>query len=235
MFLSRLDAKGYIHSILDLLDAIDKDDPSLIKEELGDLLFQLIFLSQLYEEKGTFTLSQVITNISNKMVARHPHVFNEKEDLTEDEQSLKWNQIKAKEKKEIKNIADLLDNVPKSLPGLRRAQRVSERAAHNGFEWQNIEAALSKLEEEVRELKEAIQGKKSPEIFEELGDCLFVLVNLGRLTKNNTEDALHSSTDKFIHRFGLLENKIVKSGKKIPDITYQDLISIWNEIKKGLT
>ena len=191
----------------ELLEAIDADDPGLVKEELGDMLFQILFINLLYEEKGLFTLQDVISTISDKMVRRHPHVFGGEKVQSEADQRLKWNQIKAREKKTRKKAADLLFGVPLSLPGLRRAQRVSERAAHNGFEWQDLEAALEKLTEEVAELKEAISSKNRDKISEELGDALFVLVNLGRLTELNSEDALHAATDKFIKRFSLLEQR----------------------------
>ena len=122
----------------ELLEAIDADDPGLVKEELGDMLFQILFINLLYEEKGLFTLQDVISTISDKMVRRHPHVFGGEKVQSEADQRLKWNQIKAREKKTRKKAADLLFGVPLSLPGLRRAQRVSERAAHNGFEWQDL-------------------------------------------------------------------------------------------------
>ena len=227
--------KSYlIEEAHELLEAVDQNDPNQIREELGDMLFQLVFLNQLFEEQGLFSLSDVIHTINEKMINRHPHVFGDEEVFSEEDQRRRWNQIKAKEKDETKSVSSLLANVPKSLPGLRRAQRVSERAAHNGFEWQDINAALAKLEEEVAELKEAIHGSDQESIAEELGDTIFVLVNLGRLTKINSEDALHGATNKFIKRFSHLEKKITRSGKKIDDISYQGLIELWTSVKKEL-
>lgn len=219
----------------ELLEAIDRNDPAMVKEELGDLFFQLLFVSHLYEEQGHFTLSQVFAGICEKMIKRHPHVFGDEIVLTEEEQRRRWNEIKAKEKKEGASVTDLLSNVPRSLPALRRAQRVSERAAHNGFEWQNIQHAFEKLQEELGELKEAVTHSGPDHIEEELGDVLFMLVNLGRLTKTNCEEALHRSTGKFIKRFDLLERKAGDMGKSIRDLSMKEQLTLWDEAKKDLT
>lgn len=228
--------KSYlIEETHELLEAIDKNDPALIKEELGDLLFQLIFINQLFEEQGKFTLSEVITSITGKMIERHPHVFGDEVVTSEAEQRRRWNQIKAKEKKETKAVADLLGNVPKSLPSLRRAQRVSERAASNGFEWRDTSQAFAKLQEEVAELREAVAHGNPEQIAEELGDALFMLVNLGRLTKTNSEDALQSTTNKFIRRFSLLEQKAKAAGHTVADLSTASQLVLWEEVKKDLT
>ena len=219
----------------ELLEAIDRNDPTLVKEELGDLLFQLLFINQMFEEQGRFTLSEVITAIIDKMVQRHPHVFGDEVVNSEEEQRRRWNEIKATEKEEPKAVADLLANVPRSLPGLRRAQRVSERAAHNGFEWRDLDQALAKLAEEVGELREAIAHDTPGPIAEELGDCLFMLVNLGRLTKTNSEEALQATTDKFISRFTLLEQKAEASGHRVADLPMAEQLALWEEVKNDLT
>ena len=228
--------KSYlIEEAHELLEAIDNNNPAAIKEELGDMLFQLLFINQLYEEQHLFNLSDVAESIIKKMIRRHPHVFGDETVDSDDAQRQKWNEIKAKEKKLPKSITDLLSNVPKSLPGLRRAQRVSERAAHNGFEWQNISEAVAKLEEEVKELKQAVNNNNQDEITEELGDALFVLVNIGRLTQINAEDALHNSTNKFINRFSYLEKKVARTKNKIADTSHNDLLALWSEVKNELT
>ena len=228
--------KSYlIEETHELLEAIDKNDPPLIKEELGDLLFQLLFINQLFEEQGKFSISDVIKTITDKMVERHPHVFGDEVVNSEEEQRLRWNQIKAKEKKEPKAVADLLDNVPKSLPGLRRAQRVSERAASNGFEWRDIDQAFAKLHEEVEELHEAVTHGTTEQIAEELGDALFMLVNLGRLTKTNSEDALQATTNKFIRRFSLLEQKAKAAGHAVAELSFDEQLNLWEEVKNDLT
>ena len=228
--------KSYlIEEAHELLEAIDRNDPALIREELGDLLFQLIFMSQLFEEQGEFTLTEVITAIIDKMVHRHPHVFGDEVVNSEEEQRRRWNQLKTREKNEPKAVADLLDHVPKSLPGLRRAQRVAERAAHNGFEWRDIDQAFAKLHEEIGELDEAVRHGDPERISEELGDALFMLVNLGRLTRTSSEDALQATTDKFIRRFTLLEQKALASGHAIADLSFAEQLALWQEVKKDLT
>ena len=224
--------KSYlIEEAYELLEAIDKDTPMSIKEELGDMFFQVFFLAHLYEEKGDFTISEVMETIATKMVHRHPHVFGDETVSSEQDQRQKWNQLKTQEKEEC-SLADLLANVPKNLPGLRRAQRVSERAANNGFEWQNIQGALAKLDEEVDEIKEAVISGNKTDISEEIGDALFVLVNIGRLTQLNAEESLHSATDKFIRRFSYLEKNAQQQNKVIADFSYQQLLDMWAESKK---
>jgi MazG family protein len=228
--------KSYvIEETHELLEAIDTNDPLLVKEELGDLLFQVVFINQLFEEQGHFTLSEVIDSIMEKMIARHPHVFGDEVVSSDEEQRLRWNQIKAQEKKEPKAVADLLGNVPKSLPSLRRAQRVSERAASNGFEWQDTNHAFAKLHEEVAELHEVIAYGTNEQISEELGDALFMLVNLGRLTRINSEDALQATINKFIRRFSLLEQKAKATGRTIADLSFAEQLVLWEEAKKDLT
>ena len=219
----------------ELLEAIDGNDPLLVKEELGDLLFQILFITQLFEEPGQFTLSEVIASITEKMIQRHPHVFGDEVVNSEEEQRRRWNQIKAQEKKVPQAVADLLNNVPKSLPSLRRAQRVSERAASNGFEWRDTGQAFAKLQEEILELQEAVNDGTPEQIAEELGDALFMLVNLGRLTKTNSEDALQATTNKFIRRFSLLEQKAKASGHTVADLGLVEQLALWEEVKKDLT
>ncbi len=216
-------------------EAIDQGDPSLIKEELGDIFFQLIFITQLYEDDGLFSLSDVITSISDKMVRRHPHVFGNETIHSEEEQRQRWNEIKSTEKKKQRSAADRLAGVPKSLAGLRRAQRVSERAAHNGFDWHDRQDALNKLDEEVDEFKEAIISQQPKAIEEELGDILFMLTNLARLTKVNAEDCMHRATDKFIRRFSKMEQKTRSMDKSLHDLTHNELLTLWQSIKKELT
>lgn len=228
--------KSYlIEEAHELLEAIDRNDPVMVKEELGDLFFQLLFVNQLFEEQGHFTLSQVLSGIAQKMIQRHPHVFGDEIVASEEDQRRRWNEIKSKEKKEGSSVADLLRNVPGSLPGLRRAQRVSERAAHNGFEWQDIQQALAKLHEEFAELQEAIVQGDSDHIEEELGDVLFMLVNLGRLTRTNCEEALHRTTGTFIKRLDLLERKARESGRSIGELSMAEQLTLWAEAKKDLT
>jgi tetrapyrrole methylase family protein/MazG family protein len=216
-------------------EAIDQGDPAHIKEELGDIFFQLLFISQLYTEKGLFTLEDVINGICDKMVRRHPHVFGDEKVDSEEEQRQRWNEIKSAEKKIQRTAADRLAGVPKSLPSLRRAQRVSERAAHNGFEWRDMQEAMHKFDEEVGEFKEAVNSRDATAMDEELGDILFMLVNLARLSEINAEDCMQRATDKFICRFSGMEAKALKMGKSLHDLAANDLLKLWQSVKKELT
>jgi len=228
-----LSMKSYlIEESHETAEAIDQGDPALIKEEMGDVFFQLLFISQLYEEKGVFTLNDVISGICDKMVRRHPHVFGDEQVNSEEEQRQRWNEIKSSETKKHRTASDRLAGVPKSLAGLRRAQRVSERAAHNGFEWQTLQEALDKLDEEVAEFKEAIISRQTEAMDEELGDILFMLVNLARLTEINAEDCMHKATDKFIQRFSKMENKALKMNRSLHDFSSNELLKLWQSIKK---
>jgi MazG family protein len=228
--------KSYlIEEAHELIEAIDADDPQLIREELGDMFFQLTFLGRLYEEQGLFTIADAIATISEKMIHRHPHVFTDQEVESEEAQRRLWNELKANEKDKKKDATDLISNVPKSLPALRRAQRVSERAAHNGFEWKNLDSVFSKLSEEIAEFRQAVENKDREAMEEELGDLLFVLVNLGRLTNINSEDALLAATAKFISRFNLLEQKLLKEGRNIRKTDPDELVRLWQEAKNQLT
>lgn len=219
----------------ELLEAIDADDPQLIREELGDMYFQITFLGRLYEEKGLFTIADALETICEKMIHRHPHVFTDLKVESEEDQRRLWNELKSNEKEEKKQATDLISNVPKSLPALRRAQRVSERAAHNGFEWKDINSVFDKLFEEIDEFREAVKNKDERGIREELGDLLFVLVNLGRITGTNSEEALVVATEKFIGRFSALEEKLLQEGRQIRKTDPDELVRLWQKSKNQLT
>jgi MazG family protein len=226
--------KGYlIEEAHEVAEAIDQNDPGHIKEELGDLFFQLLFIGQLYAGKMKFSLTDVIDGICDKMVRRHPHVFGDEEVHSEEEQRRRWNEIKSSENKEPQTAAHRLMAIPKSIGGLRRAQRVSERAAHNGFEWQNLPQALSKLDEEVNEFKQALTSRQPDAVNEELGDILFMAVNLARLCEINADDCMHEATDKFIRRFAKMET--MNNGKSLHDLSQDELLALWQASKKALT
>ncbi len=214
----------------ELLEAIDNNAPQPVKEELGDLLFQILFLVNFYEENDQFTLSDVIDTISKKMIRRHPHVFGDSDIQCEKELRKNWDTIKAAEKN--KQESCLLGSIPKSLPALRRAQRVSERAARQGFDWPDQSYVIKKLDEEVTELREAINNNNKKEIAEEIGDTIFTLVNMSRLAGITAEEALKKTTEKFIDRFNALQNNIDSAKKNIADLSIKEIINIWNSTKK---
>lgn len=217
-----------VEETYEVLEAIDEKDPEKIKEELGDLLFQIIFHSRLAEEKGEFNIHDVIRKISDKMIARHPHVFGEERYETSEEVLRQWEERK-KEEGKIKE--SILEGIPKELPSLLRAQRIQARAARVGFDWERVEDVLRKLDEEIKEFKEALDKKEQTAIEDELGDIFFVLVNISRFVGVNPEDALRKTISKFISRFRYIEMKAVEAGKSLSDMTLEEMDSLWEEAK----
>ncbi len=216
----------------ELVEAIESENATSIKEELGDVFFQLVFLCRIYEENKEFTAADAIDSICEKMVRRHPHVFGDTKIKNIEDQKQLWLSIKAQEKDNCEQKSShFLDAVPTTLPALRRAQRVIERAAHAGFKWPNEEMIIEKLAEETNELQEAISTGDKEKIFEELGDLLFTTVNLGKFLETNAEDALKSSTAKFIKRFTSLQEFLEKDNQAIPDASIKQLLSAWEKVK----
>jgi tetrapyrrole methylase family protein/MazG family protein len=218
-----------VEEAYEVLEAIDEKNPEAIKEELGDLLFQIVFQSRIAEEKGEFGISDVIASIAEKMTRRHPHVFGGAECRTSDEVIVNWEEHK---KKEGKQRASILEGVPKQLPALLRAHRLQARASRAGFDWERAEDVLAKLDEEVSEFKEAVWMKKKDEIGDELGDILFVIVNISRFIGVNPEDALRKTISKFISRFRYIEMTAADLGKKLSDMSLAEMDALWDEAKR---
>ena len=226
---TRESLKPYIvEEAYELIEAIDESDPEKIKEELGDLLFQIVFQCQLAKENNDFTISDVIEKVSKKMISRHPHVFGGADYRTADEVLAHWEEQK---KLEGKLRESILEGVPKTLPSLLRAHRLQKRVAQVGFDWEKVEDVLMKLDEEMKEFREAFQTKKQGEMEEELGDMLFMLVNISRFIGVNPEDALRKTIRKFISRFSFIETNAAKQGKKLSDMTLSEMDSLWDEAK----
>jgi len=223
--------KSYlIEEVYELMEAIDEGDPEKMKEELGDLLFQIVFHAQLASERGEFNIRDVLEGINQKMLSRHPHVFGT-EQLDTAEQVLKrWDEFK---KKEGKLQESLLEGVPKAMPSLLRAKKVQERASKVGFDWSELNEVLEKVKEEFSEFVESLRHDKKEEIEEELGDLFFSLVNLSRFVKVNPEDALQKTTSKFIKRFKYIENKARQLGKSLQDMSLEEMDALWEEAKRG--
>lgn len=211
----------------ELLEAITDGNPEHVCEELGDLLFQVLFVSNLYQEKEHFSLADVIDAISAKMVRRHPHVFAEETITTEQEQRRRWQTIKEQENMKKGGGPHALDAVPSSLPALQRAQRVAERAARTGFSWPDTESAFGKVEEELTEVKEALAKEKKQETFDEFGDLLFALAVFGRKSRMDGEEALNKATDRFISRFKAMEIILLHEGRRIDDTSTTELQAAW--------
>ena len=215
-----------------LIDALDSEDAKSIKEELGDVLLQVVFHAQIAREAGHFTIKDVIEVLSDKLIRRHPYVFAG-EPLPEDPAAaLKQRmQIKANEKRSSANHS-ALGNVPKAMPALARAQSISRRAAHLGFEWPDIKQGWEKVDEEMRELKEATASGDMPHVAAELGDLLFTLVNIARFLDLEAEEALAGTIDRFTNRFHHIENSLRGLNKDFTDASIEELEHYWQEAKK---
>ena len=215
----------------ELIEAINDDNPNHICEELGDLLFQIIFLNNLYQEKKLFTLLEVIESISAKMIRRHPHVFGSETVDSEQELRQQWQAIKNQENKQKKQPRHPLDSIPKSLPALCRAQRVADRVARESFDWPNLSDALGKVSEEFQELQDAFTHGSHEQVKEEFGDLLFALGVVARKAIIDGEDAIHTATDKFTSRFLVLEKNIAEQGKQIATLDPDTLLANWQQTK----
>ena len=227
---TRASLKPYIiEEAYELYEAIEENDPEKIKEELGDLLFQIVFQCRIAKERSEFELSDVIEAIGEKMVARHPHVFGETECRTPEEVIQQWEVLK---KREGKMRESILEGVPTALSSILRAHRLQKRAAQVGFDWEKVEDVLVKVDEEMNELKEALKSGNREEMEEELGDIFFMLVNLSRFMKVNPEDAHRKTISKFIRRFRYIEMKTAEQGKKLIDMPLEEMDKLWDEAKK---
>jgi len=216
-----------IEETYELVDAISESDYKGIREELGDLLLHILFYSKIGAEKNEFTLTEVIEGICEKLIVRHPHIYGDV--IVQDEEEVKknWEKIKLKEGKK-----SVLGGVPKTLPSIVKAIRLQEKSQQVGFEWENTDQVWGKVEEELLELKHAIQEKNTDHIEDELGDVFFSLVNLSRFLKVDAENALERTNKKFIHRFTRMEEEANKQNKLLHDMTLEEMDALWNSIKK---
>ena len=219
-----------IEECYEVVDALDENNPDKVKEELGDLLFQIIFHARIAEERGEFTIRDVITTNVEKMIRRHPHVFGEEKLTTDKEVLANWEEIKKKEKG-YEDRQSILEGVPRSMPSLIRAHRLQERAARVGFDWKHLNETLPKLDEEIEEFKESLKTENAAKIEEELGDIFFMLVNISRFLDVDPEEALRKTIGKFIHRFRYIEESAVNAGKSLNDMTLDEMENLWQEAK----
>ncbi len=217
-----------VEETYEVLEALDEGDPGKIKEELGDLLFQIVFHCQIAKERGEFDVYDVIAKISKKMRGRHPHVFGEARYETAEEVLKQWEERK---KEEGKGRESILEGIPRELPSLLRAHRIQARAARVGFDWTQVEDVLKKLDEELGEFREALQKKEQKSIEDELGDLFFVLVNISRFVGVNPDDALRKTISKFISRFRYIEMKAADSGRRLSEMTLEEMDELWDEAK----
>ncbi len=223
--------QNFIEETYEVVEAIDQSDFSLMREELGDVLMQVIFHSIMEEEAGRFTFDDVCDEVCRKLIIRHPHVFGNVSADTPDEVLRNWDAIKMQTKSQ-KKVADSVDDVARSLPALMRAQKVQKRSAKSGMDFSSAEDAASKIPEELAEFREAMASGEQDKLTEELGDLLFSVVNVARFVGVDAEEALTRSTDKFSRRFRKLENLASERGIDLKTASISVIDSLWDEIKK---
>ena len=238
-----------LEEVYEVVDAIEKRDMVELEEELGDLLFQVVFYAQIAQEEGLFNFDDVAKAITNKLVRRHPHVFPKgdvksfgvKLKISSDQVVVNWEAIKKAEKEEklakksieseAIEIESVLDGVPRAMPALERSRKIQKRAANVGFDWQEISPVVSKLKEEIEELEEAIGKGNSAAVEAELGDVLFSAVNIARHTDVDPESALRKANSRFENRFKWIEQKLQSDGKSVTEMNLQQLDQLWEESK----
>ncbi len=232
-----------LEEVYEVLDAIERNDMDDLREELGDLLLQVVFHARMAEEQGEFAFGDVVEAVTRKMIRRHPHVFGDTEARSAGMAKGSWNRIKAEEKAErAERRAKLglettekdgfLDDIPHAFPALLRALKLQQKAAKVGFDWSEAAPILDKISEETSELKEAIAARHKTEIEEEYGDLLFAMVNLGRHLEIDAETALISANEKFKRRFHFIEEALKTSGRNLDVASLNEMEEIWGEAKK---
>ncbi len=222
--------KNLIEETYETIEAINKQNPEMLREELGDMLMQVIFHAQIEDEQGNFNIDDVADENCKKLIERHPHVFGEVQADTVDAVLTNWDAIKRKSKGQ-KSTSEAIDSVPRELPALMRAQKIQSKAAKAGFDWDEIGGAIDKLYEEIGELKEAIGNKDEININEELGDVLFSVVNVSRFADVDSEEALTASTDKFVSRFKIVEKLAKERSIDMKNSPLSVLDQLWDEAK----
>ena len=222
--------RGLLEEAYEAAEAIDNDDPVLLKEELGDVLMQVVFHADIESDAGRFTIDDVCDGVVKKLLFRHPHVFGSQREDSPESVLVSWDKLKRQEKGQ-KTVADSKDSVARSLPGLWRAEKLQNKAASAGFEWPDVQGALDKLEEEVAELRRAVE--EDGDVPEELGDVLFAAVKVGRFCACDPEDAVNGTCEKFIRRFRAVENGAAAQGREVSQLSLEEMTALWNEAKRS--
>ncbi len=222
--------KYLIEESYEVIEAIDNKDIDMLIEELGDVLLQVVFHSQIGKEDGFFEIKDVIQSICDKMINRHPHVFGDLDIRNSNEVLENWDSIKNKEQGN-ETYTDSLRHIAKVLPALMRADKVQRKAAKVGFDWNNIEDAMKKIIEEYKEIEDVYKSKNKVKILEEIGDLLFSVVNIARFLDIDPENALNYSIDKFINRFQYIEDTAISKDKELKNMSLEEMDELWNEAK----
>jgi len=218
----------------EVLDAIERRDWSGLAEELGDFLLQAVFYAQMAKEEGRFGIDDSLDAICEKLIRRHPHIFGDAVAKTPDDVKVRWDQIKGEERKQRGDAPKpLLASVPRNMPALVEAQQIASKAAGAGFDWDNVEQVIAKLHEELDELRRAREGRDPAEIEDEVGDMLFVIVNIARFLKVDPEQALRGTNAKFRRRFGYVEERLAGRGRKLTDSHIDEMEELWQEAKRS--
>jgi tetrapyrrole methylase family protein/MazG family protein len=223
--------KYILEEAYEVVDSLGKENPQSLKEELGDLLFQILFLTEISAESDFFSLSDVMDGIIKKMIRRHPHVFGDKKVNSVKEVNENWQQIKKKERIDKKDEESLFSSIPNSLPALKRAQKITSIASIYGFDWTDTGSILEKLKEELQEFDDAVKNSNDNMIEEEFGDILFTIVNVSRFLSIDAETALSKTTEKFLRRFSYVTNKLSSLGIPPEKATLEQMDALWNETK----
>ena len=220
----------FIEEVYELIESVDEENWDTVKEELGDLLLHVVFQASIGEDEGKFKLADSLTNVNEKLVRRHPHVFGDAKADAAFHAKQNWEAQKHKEK----GRKSRLDGVPKNLPALVRAQRLQQKASYAGFDWDEVEQVWDKVHEEIQELKDAQSNEAKDHIAEEVGDVLFAVVNLARYLDIPAEDALRKTNQKFTSRFSKVEEGIKAQGKELEDVTLEEMDAIWEMAKEKI-
>lgn len=223
--------QNFIEETYEAIEAIDTEDSELLKEELGDVLLQVVFHSEIEQSQGGFNIDDVCDGVCKKLIVRHPHVFGDVVAETSDKVLTNWDNIKMKTKSQ-KTQSDAIDSVAKSLPALMRSTKVQQKAAKVGFDWDDVNGAMEKVSEELSELKEAVKNSDKENIHEELGDLLFAVVNVSRFLKEDSEKALYDACDKFAKRFRKVGELASEKDINMKEAGIEVLDELWDEAKK---
>lgn len=220
-----------IEEAYEVADAIDRNNIPDLVDELGDLLLQVVFLSQIAKEEKLFSFEDVVESISDKLIRRHPYVFSQKREHSLEDQTYQWEEIKNKERSQ-KNQKGVLSGIAKNLPALKRSQKIQKRASKAGFDWPDVSGVFNKIKEEIGELEEAINENRQEYIKEEIGDLLMIITNLAQKLNVDSEDALISANKKFTNRFAYIETALENEGTGFSEASFEQLDSLWEDSKK---
>ena len=222
--------RDFLEEAYEAAEAIDADDTALLREELGDVLLQVVFHADIESDAGRFTMEDVVDEVTKKMIFRHPHVFANAQADTTEQVLINWDRLKQQEKSQ-KTATDTLESVARTLPQLWRAEKIQKKAAKAGFDWADITGALDKLDEETAELRRAVESGNGVE--EELGDVLFAAVKVGRFAGLDSEAALSGTCEKFIRRFRAVEEAVRAKGADMKDLPLEELTALWEQAKQA--